>query len=91
MNISQFSTHSLQFHKNDLDILFDTLKFEFDILAISETKLQKNTPPIHDISIPNYTIEHTPTEVNKVGTLLYISHKFGYKPRKDLQIYKSKM
>ena len=84
-SIFHLNTHSLQFHKNDLDILLDTLKFEFDILAISETKLQKNTPPIHDISIPNYTIEHTPTEANKGGTLLYISNKFDYKPRKHLQ------
>ena len=60
------------------------------VKKISETKLQKNTPPIHDISIPNYTIEHTPTEATKGGTLLYISNKFDYKPRKDLQIYESK-
>jgi hypothetical protein len=44
-SIFHLNTHSLQFHKNDLDILLDTLKFEFDIIAISETKLQKNTPP----------------------------------------------
>ena len=89
-SIFHLNTHSLQFHKNDLDILLDTLKFEFDIIAISETKLQKNTPPIHDISIPNYTIEHTPTEATKGGTLLYVSNKFDYKPRKDLQIYESR-
>ena len=75
---------------HDLEILLDALKFEFDILAISETKLQKNTPPIHDINISKYNIEHTPTEASKGGTLLYISEKFDYKPRKDLQIYISK-
>ena len=89
-SIFHLNTHSLQFHKQDLDILLDALKFEFDILAISETKLQQNTQPTHDISIPNYNIEHTPTEATKGGTLLYISDKFDYKPRKDLEIYKSK-
>jgi len=89
-SIFHLNIHSLQFHKHDLDILLDTLKFEFDILAISETKLQRNTQPTHDINIPNYHIEHTPTEASKGGTLLYISDKFVYKPRKDLEIYESK-
>ena len=89
-SIFHLNIHSLQFHMHDLEILLDALKFEFDILAISETKLQKNTPPIHDINISKYNIEHTPTEASKGGTLLYISEKFDYKPRKDLQIYISK-
>ena len=40
-----------------------------------ETKLMKHTDPTHDINIPNYNIEHTPTEASKGGTLLYISDK----------------
>ena len=53
-SIFHLNTHSLQYHKNDLDILLDSLKLEFDIIAISETKLQKGIAPVHDISIPNY-------------------------------------
>ena len=34
--------------------------------------------------------EHTPTEANKGGALIYISDKLNYKPRKDLEIYESK-
>ena len=70
-SIFHLNIHSLQFHKHDLEILLDALKFEFDILAISETKLIKHTDPTHDINIPNYNIEHTPTEASKGGTLLY--------------------
>ena len=86
-SIFHLNIHSLQFHKNDLDILLDTLKYEFDIISISETKLHKGVAPTTDIEIPNYNIEHTPTEASKGGTLLYISDKHISKPRKDLEIY----
>jgi len=86
-SLLHLNIHSLQFHKNDLDILLDTLKYEFDIISISETKLHKDIAPTFDIEIPNYNIEHTPTEASKGGTLLYISDKHISKPRKDLQIY----
>ena len=89
-SIFHLNTHSLQYHKTDLDILLDSLRLEFDIIAISETRLQKGTAPVRNIDIPNYQYEHTPTEANKGGTLLYISDKLNYKPRKDLEIYNKK-
>ena len=57
------------------------LNYNFDVLAISETKLSKGIQPTKDISISSYQYEHTPTEANKGGTLLYISDKINYKPR----------
>ena len=66
------------------------LKHNFDVLAISETKLYKGIQPTKYISIPSYQYEQTPTEANKGGTLLYISDKINYKPRKDLEIYEPK-
>ena len=84
------NTHSLQAHKSDLDILLDELKFEFDVIAISESRLLKGIEPTHNIEIPNYKIEHTPTEANKGGTLLYISENYEHKLRKDLEVYESK-
>ena len=89
-SIFHLNTHSLQFHKQDLDILLDSLKCQFDIITISETKLHKGIAPTHDINISNYNIEHTPTEANKGGTLIYISDRHDYKPRKDLEIYEPK-
>ena len=88
-NTSQCSTLTLT-HKPDLDILLDELKFEFDIIAISESRLIKGIHLTHDIEIPYYKIEHTPTEAEKGGTLLYISENYEYKIRKDLEIYESK-
>ena len=78
-------------HKDDLDTLLDTLKLEFDIIALSETKLTKGTNPISDVLLPKYHEPvSTPTEASKGGTLLYISDKLDYKPRKDLELYKAK-
>ena len=87
-SIFHLNIASLQFYKNDLDILLDALKFQFDIIAISESRLKKDVDPVHDISLPNYHIEDTRTEASKGGTLLYISDKLNYKPRKDLEIYR---
>ena len=61
---------SLQFCKNDLDILLDALKFQFDIIAISESELIKDVHLVHDISLSNYHIEDTRTEGSKGGTFL---------------------
>ena len=42
-----------------------------------------------NINLPNYSIEYTPTESHTGGTLLYISNNIAYKPRKELNIYKT--
>ena len=90
-SIFHLNIASLQYHKNDLDILLDSLKAKFDIIAISETKLQKGVQPVHDIHLQNYhKPESTATEASKGGTLLYISTTLNYKPRKDLEIYEPK-
>ena len=81
---------SLQFHIEDLKILLQILEYPFDIIAISETKIQKGTNTIIDINIPNYQYIHTPTESTKGGTLLYINNNLNSKPRTDLDIYQAK-
>ena len=70
--------------------MLDTLKLKFDIIALSETKLKKGFDPVHDIDLPDYHYESTPTEANKGGTLIYVADKLNYKPRNDLEIYESK-
>ena len=76
-SIFHLNIHSLQFHKSDLDILLDTLKLKFDIIALSETKLKKGFDPVHDIDLPDYHYESTPTEANKGGTLIYVADKLN--------------
>ena len=90
-SIFHLNINSLQFHKNDLEILLDALKLKFDIIAISETRLRKGIAPVHDINLPSYhEPQSTPTEAAKGGTLLYIGDNLNYKPRKDLEIYETK-
>ena len=81
---------SLQYHIDDLKLLITSLEHDFDIISISETKIKKNCPPTVDINIPNYQYEHTPTEAEKGGTLIYIANKYTYRPRTDLEIYQPK-
>ena len=45
----------------------------FDIIALTESRIKKNSvSPIH-IKLENYSIEHTPTEITAGGALLYIN------------------
>ena len=90
LSIFHLNIASIQFHFDELNILLNSLKFKFDIINITETKLQKGVAPIKDINIPNYRYFHTPTEASKGGTLIYVSNDFNAKPRKDLEIYEPK-
>ena len=74
----------------DLKMLLKSLEHDWDVITISESKLKKNIPPINDINLTNYQYEHTPTEANKGGSLIYIANKHNYKPRNDLEIYENK-
>jgi hypothetical protein len=73
-SIFHMNIHSIQLHFNELKILLQLMDFNFDILAISESKLQKGIEPIIDISLDGY---HKPigtsTEATKGGVLLYVS------------------
>ena len=88
-SILHLNIHSIQLHIEELRILLHALNYEFDIIAISESKL--NTEPTVDITLPGF---HRPyctfTKATKGGTILYISNKLNFKPRKDLEIYAEK-
>ena len=85
-SILHLNIHSIQRHIEELRIILHALDYQFDIIAISESKL-KNEPQI-DISLAGF---HPPyckyTEAEKGGTILYISKTLNFKPRKDLEIY----
>ena len=62
----------------------------FDITAISETRITKNVNKIPNINFNNYVFELTPTESLARGTLIYTANHLADKPRNDLQIYKKR-
>ena len=72
---------------DDLKSFLTELRIKFDIICISESILSQQNPQTTNINLAGYNIEQTPTESSAGGVLLYISQKFSYKQRKDLQIY----
>ena len=61
---------------------------QFDVIAITETRITKDTSAAQNIDLSNYSVEHTPTESSSGGTLLYIANHLSNKTRSDLNIYK---
>ena len=56
-------------------------------MAISETRILKDTNLSKNINIYNCSVKFTPSESHAGGTLLYINNKLSYKLRQDLCIY----
>ena len=73
----------------DLELLLDSAKICFDVIAITETRILKNNFPVTHINLTNYSYEHFPAESSAEGTLLYIGDRLSYKPRNDWFIYKT--
>ena len=59
----------------------------FDIIALSESRIKKNAVSPINIELKNYSIEHTPTKIAAGGVLLYINKRLSYHLRNDLNIY----
>ena len=83
------NTSSLSKNIDDFEQLIQSTKTDFDIIAVSESRITKKKLPPIDISIPNYSYKFCPMETNAGGTLIYIRNHLSYKMRIDLKIYKS--
>ena len=72
-SLSLFHLNSCSLSKNfeDLEYL-DSTNLNFHVIAISETRITKNTAQINHIDLKNYSYEHCPTESSAGGTVLYI-------------------
>ena len=90
-SLALFHINACSLNKNfdDIDHLLRCTKKVFDIIAVTETRNTKQTSLTTNIKLRNYAIEFTPTESSARGTLLYIASHLSYKPRPDLNIYKS--
>ena len=89
-----FSLHlnisSLCYHIEELTTLISEHKLTFDIIGISKSRLKLNKINLNSVQIPGYNCEFTPTECNNGATATYIKKELNYKPRNDLQIYRSR-
>ncbi len=76
---------SLGLHKEELVTSLSLLDFDFDVIAVTETKIRKGKKPIFNPELPGYKHYQTPSECDKGGTLIYFKDHFKHKRRKDLE------
>ena len=84
LSLFHLNTCSLSKNIDDFEHLIQSRKTDFDIIAVSESRITKNKLPPIDISIPNYSYEFCPTEPSAGGTLIYIRNHLSYKMRNNL-------
>ena len=90
-SLALFHINASSLNKNfdDLDHLLKCTNKVFDIIAVTETRITKQTSLTTNINLKNYAIEFTPTESMAGGTLLYIASHLSYKPCPDLNVYQA--
>ena len=74
---------SLPYHCSELHSLLSNCRINFDIIGITESRLNRNQKVLQNIDIPNYSIENFPTEGLSVRNIIR-------KVRNNLKIYQSK-
>ena len=88
LSLFHIYTCSLSNNFEDPKYLLKKANNNIDIIAISETRIIKNTKIMKNINIPNFSYEFTSTESTAEGTLLYTADYLPYKMRNDLNLYK---
>ena len=89
-SLSLFHINSCSLNNNfeELQNLLQSTNINFDVIAITETRIHRNVSVKQNIVLNNYSFEHTPTESSAGGTTLYRANRLSYKIRNDLKIYK---
>ena len=89
-SLTLFHINPCSLNKNfdDLQHLLSCTKKNFDIIAISETRITKQVSLLNNLNLNHYSFEFTPTETPAGGTLLYVANHLSYKCCNDLNIYK---
>ncbi len=78
---------SLDAHIDDLRSVLGRLKFCFDVIGISEHKIEKDSAPSNNITITGYDeFKFEPTETSFGGTGFYIKSDLDYVIRHDLRL-----
>ena len=82
---------SLNAHFDEFSTMLNLLDFNFSVIGLTETRIKHGVNSTIPITLNGYNYEHTPTESQCGGALLYLSEKLNYKPRNDLLMYKPKL
>ena len=73
LSLLHINACSLSKHFDDLVYLLKCTNKNFDIIAVSETRISKKASLTSNINLNNYSFETTPTELTIGETMLYIS------------------
>ena len=85
MSLLHLNARSLNKNFNSLQTLLCTLNFPFSIIGISETWLNKNSPPA--FNIPNYDMIRADRKAGRGGGVAYYIHdSITFKLRDDVHI-----
>ena len=88
LSLFHLNISSLPKHIDELEHLIYSSGLNFDVLAISESRVLRNTNTISNINFAGYSFESCPTVSSTGGTGIYVKNSLSYTPRPDLQIYK---
>ena len=69
LSVFLINTCSLNKNLNDLKYLLKCTNKQFDVLAVTETKITRNTSKLCNICLKSYAVESNPTESSAGGTL----------------------
>ena len=87
LNLGHVNIASLSKHFEDLHLTLSSLKIKFDIIGISEHKINSNGPIIN-IDIEGYKpFIYDISETSHGGTGFYIKNTINYKMRDDLKLF----
>ena len=91
LSLFHLNINSLAKHFENLNSLLNSIHNKFEIIGISETRINRNSIPLN-FNIPGYSSIFNNTESAAGGTALYISNSIEYKSRNDLSnhLYLSK-
>ena len=88
LSLFHINACSLKKKFDKLQHLLSCAKADFDIIAISQTRITRQVSFLNNQNLNNYSFEFTTTETSTGDTLLHIANHLSYKCRNDLNIYK---
>ena len=91
MSLALFHINACSLNKDfyELKHLLSCTNKNFDVIAISETRITKNISLTNNLTMNNFSFEFTPTKSSACGILLYVAYHLLDKPCLDLNIYKT--
>ena len=78
-SIFHLNVASLGKHIDELKSLLLTLKHDFDIITLTETKIKYTPSNLININIEGYQNFHTPTHTHCGGTMIYVKNSLSAK------------